>query len=154
MFLKVCEGFQRKKFSSCAETKLVPNSKPHIYEYYFSVFKGSIVGKWLEYASTFSNMNIFSSVLTSEKMMEKTSTLAMEDDCVGAGDYLRWTSWKVIEVLILFSCCSLVGMPWCGMFRGKLLKPQLQPRISVTSSFCFSESSDGIRLFLGTQWAE
>ena len=65
------------------------NSKPHIYEYYFSVFKGSIVGKWLEYASTFSNMNIFSSVLTSEKMMEKTSTLAMEDDCVGAGDYLR-----------------------------------------------------------------
>ena len=61
----------------------------YIYEYYFSVFKGSIVGKWLEYASTFSNMNIFSSVLTSEKMMEKTSTLAMEDDCVGAGDYLR-----------------------------------------------------------------
>ena len=65
------------------------NSKPHIYEYYFSVFKGSIVGKWLEYASTFSNMNIFSSVLTSEKMMEKTSPTAMEDDCVGAGDYLR-----------------------------------------------------------------
>ena len=65
------------------------NTCPHMYEYYFSVFKGSIVGKWLEYASTFSNMNIFSSVLTSEKMMEKTSTLAMEDDCVGAGDYLR-----------------------------------------------------------------
>ena len=62
---------------------------PTLYEYYFSVFKGSIVGKWLEYASTFSNMNIFSSVLTSEKMMEKTSPTAMEDDCVGAGDYLR-----------------------------------------------------------------
>ena len=55
----------------------------------FSVFKGSIVGKWLEYASTFSNMNLFSSVLTSENMIAKTSPTAMEDDCVAGGDYLR-----------------------------------------------------------------
>ena len=40
-------------------------------------------------ASTFSNMNIFSSILTSENMMAKTSPTAMEDDFVGGGDYLR-----------------------------------------------------------------
>lgn len=55
----------------------------------FLVFKTQHSGYWYLSRTTFSNMNIFSSVLPLETMMARTSGGA---DCDSDGDYLR--SWR------------------------------------------------------------
>ena len=52
----------------------------------FLVFKTQHSGYWYLSRTTFSNMNIFSSVLPLETMMTRTSG---GEGCDGAGDYLR-----------------------------------------------------------------
>ena len=51
------------------------------------VFKGYWGGFWVQYRSTFSNMNIFSSMMAVEDMVTRTSG---GEDCYGPGDYLRY----------------------------------------------------------------
>ena len=53
------------------------------------VFKGYWGGFWYGYRSTFSNMNIFSSMMAVEDMV--TRTAGGEDEaCASPGDYLRY----------------------------------------------------------------
>ena len=55
------------------------------------VFKGSSGGFWYQYRSTFSNMNIFSSMMAVEDMVTRT---AGGEDCYRPGDYLRYNNPK------------------------------------------------------------
>ena len=50
-------------------------------------FKGYWGGFWYQYRHIFSNMNIFSSMMTIEDMVIRTSG---SNDCTSPGDYLRW----------------------------------------------------------------
>ena len=50
------------------------------------VFKGSSGGFWYQYRSTFSNMNIFGSMMAVEDMVTRT---AGGEGCDSPGDYLR-----------------------------------------------------------------
>ena len=50
------------------------------------VFKGYWTGFWYQYLSTFSNMNIFSSMMSLEDMVSRT---VGGDSCHSPGDYLR-----------------------------------------------------------------
>ena len=58
------------------------------------VFKGYNIA-WAQYRGKFTNMNIFSSMISLEDMMMRTSGVA--DDCTGPGDYLSWADmeWSV-----------------------------------------------------------
>ena len=60
------------------------------------VFKGAVGGLWFQYSSTFSNLDIFSSMLSIEKMILRTSS-ATEDSCTSPGDYLSWSAaqWNI-----------------------------------------------------------
>ena len=51
------------------------------------VFKQYFSGFWIQHRGKFTNMNIFSSIISLEDMMMRTSG---EGDCTGAGDYLSW----------------------------------------------------------------
>ena len=51
------------------------------------VFKGYWTGLWYQYLSTFSNMNIFSSMMSLEDMVSRT--VGGGDSCYSPGDYLR-----------------------------------------------------------------
>ena len=51
------------------------------------VFKGYWTGFWYQYLSTFSNMNIFSSMMSLEDMVSRT--VGGGDSCYSPGDYLR-----------------------------------------------------------------
>ena len=50
-------------------------------------FKGYLSGFWWQYRDTFSNMNIFSSMMSVEDMVTRTSG---GDTCDTPGDYLRY----------------------------------------------------------------
>ena len=49
-------------------------------------FKGYWGGMWFQYRNTFSNMNIFNSMMSVEDMVSRTSG---GEDCDGPGDYFR-----------------------------------------------------------------
>ena len=49
--------------------------------------------KWIQYRGTFSNMNIFSTMMSVEDMVKRTSD--PETDCASPGDYLRFE--EIIE---------------------------------------------------------
>ena len=50
------------------------------------IFKGYLGGFWYQYRGSFSNMNIFSSLMSVEDMVTRTSG---GDTCDTPGDYLR-----------------------------------------------------------------
>ena len=50
------------------------------------VFKGYVGGFWYQFRSTFSNLNIFSSMMSVEDMVTRT---AGGEGCDSPGDYLR-----------------------------------------------------------------
>ena len=52
-----------------------------------SLFKSYMSGVWVQCRSTMSNMNIFSSMITVDNMVTRTSD---GEDCKSAGDYLRF----------------------------------------------------------------
>ena len=53
-----------------------------------SVFKGyNDFMKWIQYRGTFSNMNIFSTMMSVEDMVQRTADPGT--DCASPGDYLR-----------------------------------------------------------------
>ena len=58
------------------------------------VFKQYYSGFWFQHRGKFTNMNIFSSMISLEAMRLRTSG---EADCTGAGDYLSWEEmeWSV-----------------------------------------------------------
>ena len=58
------------------------------------VFKGYATRFWTQYRGKFTNMNIFSSMISLEDMMMRTSGVG---DCTGPGDYLGWADieWNV-----------------------------------------------------------
>ena len=56
-------------------------------------FKGYLSGFWWQYRDTFSNMNIFSSLMSVEDMV--TRTLG-GDTCDTPGDYLRYEQYTVL----------------------------------------------------------
>ena len=53
------------------------------------VFKGYWGGFWYGYRSTFSNMNIFSSMMAVEDMVTRTAG-GKDEACASPGDYLRY----------------------------------------------------------------
>ena len=53
----------------------------------YLVLKGQKAGGWLQYKSTFTNMNIFSFMLSVEDLIKRT--LQSGDSCYSPGDYLR-----------------------------------------------------------------
>ena len=58
------------------------------------VFKGYATRFWTQYSGKFTNMNIFSSMISLEDMMMRTSGYG---DCTAPGDYLSWADmeWSV-----------------------------------------------------------
>ena len=58
------------------------------------VFKQYFSGFWIQHRGKFTNMNIFSSMISLEDMVMRTKG---EADCTGAGDYLSWEEmeWSV-----------------------------------------------------------
>ena len=54
-------------------------------------FKGYWGGFWYQYRHTFSNMNIFSSMMSVEDMVTRT---AGGEECYRPGDYLRYNNPK------------------------------------------------------------
>ena len=53
----------------------------------YLVLKGQKAGGWLQYKSTFTNMNIFSFMMSVEDLIKRTSQSG--DSCYSPGDYLR-----------------------------------------------------------------
>ena len=51
-------------------------------------FKGYMTGFWYQHRATFSNLNIFSTIMSVNRMVERTSG---GDSCSSPGDYLRYT---------------------------------------------------------------
>ena len=70
--------------------------KPKSLQGKLAVFKGAVGGLWFQYSSTFSNLDVFSSMLSIEKMILRTSS-AKEDSCTNPGDYLSWSAaqWNI-----------------------------------------------------------
>ena len=77
----------------------------------FAVFKGNIVGPWKQYRSTMSNLNFFASMMSSEKMILKTSG----PECSYPGDYLRFYSHVHCQVPCTKNVIYVVGTRWYGM---------------------------------------
>ena len=57
--------------------------KPKSLQGKLAVFKGAVGGLWFQYSSTFSNLDVFSSMLSIEKMILRTSS-AKEDSLLAA----------------------------------------------------------------------
>ena len=53
----------------------------------YLVLKGQKAGGWLQYKSIFTNMNIFSSMMSVEDLIQRT--IQSGDSCYSPGDYLR-----------------------------------------------------------------
>ena len=68
--------------------------KPNSLDQNILVFKGYVSGMWYQHRSTFSNLNIFSRMMTVEDMVTRT---AGGQTCTSPGDYLRfWILFIVI----------------------------------------------------------
>ena len=65
------------------------------------VFKGYWGGFWYGYRSTFSNMNIFSSMMAVEDMVTRTAG-GKDEACASPGDYLRYPEtlqgWRGVQM--------------------------------------------------------
>ena len=72
------------------------------------VLKGYLGGFWYQFRGAFSNMNIFSSMLSVEDMVGRTSG---GDDCSKPGDYLGYLRNEIISVQSII--CS-AGPRWSG----------------------------------------
>ena len=72
--------FQKKK-DLRLEQEALPKKSGKILQ-----FKGYWGGMWFQYRNTFSNMNIFSSMMSVEDMVSRTSG---GEDCDSPGDYFR-----------------------------------------------------------------
>ena len=73
--------------------------KPKSVEGRIVMFKGYISGFWLQFRETFSNLNIFRSMLSVEDMVTRT---AGGDDCDSPGDYLRYR-YLYLSILFIFN---------------------------------------------------
>ena len=77
----------------------------------FAVFKAYHGGFWYQHKNTFSNLNIFSSMMSVEDMVTRTSG---GEDCYGPGDYLRYDRQPNIILITNMNYIS-VGMICNGM---------------------------------------
>ena len=68
------------------------------------VFKGYWTGFWYQYRSAFSNMNVFSSMMSVQDMADRTSGGVT---CYSPGDYLRYRTLRMIIIDNLLIFCYI-----------------------------------------------